>query len=197
MNRQAMNGFTLVIVLLFLQLFSLLGWTLLTSTSMTIKVNAHRWQHQENVYWANQILTELELDLLLMLPDCRVPITPWAMLTREPFTWWQQHGCSGNLNEIRYYYVVEWLDKDPCGVIDKDEKNQGLIANYYRITLLVSPKKMKAATILFQSTVAKGAHDTSSCRGQLHNVTLGRQMRREWIGRKALEGFDYFNQLKR
>jgi Tfp pilus assembly protein PilX len=185
MNRYAMRGFVLIIVLVFLQLFSLLGWYALTSASMAIKMNEHHWQREKNWYSANQALNDAELNLSSTLPPCMIPIAPLAAIVNEPFSWWQRQGCSGNLNEIRYYYVAEWVGNDPCGVIGKGVSNQSITAEYYRITLLALPKKMKMATIILQSTIIKGNHDNSSCRGQSRLVTVGRQMWREWIGRKA------------
>lgn len=170
------HGFVLLIVLVFLQLFSLLGLYGLTTASITTRTNRHLWQRDRDLLVSKKLLHDIENQLSADSLTCVIQRLSRSVLARKPISWWQQNACSGNLIEMRYYYVMETLGNDPCGVLGKDDNNQAVIPKYYRITLYVLPDKMRRAKLILQSTMAKQSEERSICSGTPHQVELGRQM---------------------
>lgn len=177
--RLSSSGFVLVTVLLFLQVFSLISLYGLMYASTTMKRNDHLWYGYNDRLKSNQFLQKLESGVVLDPAACNIPVTPSPVLARKPISWWQLHTCSANADGIRYYYAVESLGDDPCGVTEKGNRNQWLIANYYRITLFMLPDKLKGAKYLLQSTIALSGVQALACEGNLHRVKPGRQTWRE------------------
>ncbi|TAK78791.1 MAG: hypothetical protein EPO11_00910 [Gammaproteobacteria bacterium] len=161
MSLSKSKGFTLFVVLIFLQIFSMMGLYGLTTVALIIKMNQDEWQREVNVDNARTVLYGLTtIDGL----NCFIPITSPSALAKQTMDWWQSNACSGNSAGNPYYYVVESLGKDACGVIG------GQIAAYYRVSL-------RFGTILLQGTLAQG-DEMASC-DQPHHVVAGYQMWRE------------------
>lgn len=196
MAYQRSNGFVLFTVLIFMQLFSLMSIYGLTTAAIALKINQHRWLRDQYSSAANQILHDLENNLLRDESICMIPVLSAAWIAKQSLVWWQQHACSGNFGEMRYYYAVEWLGKNDCGVISKIDNNQWLTANYYRITLFLLPNRFPGSKLILQSTIAKPSANIPSCPGKTYSVIIGRQMRRELLGRKTLAKMSVYENLK-
>jgi hypothetical protein len=172
------NGFVFFILLLFLQIFALIslyGWMVV---NLNLKNNMHLWQREMFFHTSENILLRLKDNLPFLLSHCPITILSPHYLSLQPISWWQSHACSAKLNEISYYYVVEPLGKDPCGIINNDT-NSVFIADYYRITLFALSDKTQIAKLILQSTFVKPEKSTLPCMDKLHFVTKGLQMCRE------------------
>lgn len=180
MNKSSVNGFVMLIVLVFIQLFALMGLYSLTQIMQHMKLNAEIWQKEEYLRQANYILHQIENQLLFTLPLCRISIIPATDMVRKPILWWETHGCSGNFMGIQYYYVLEFLGNESCVSVKKQENNNhGLTVDYYRLTLSCLLNVEKSKKIVLQSTIAKISDKLLSCQQRLHEVVLGQQMQRE------------------
>ncbi len=78
-----------------------------------------------------------------------------------------------------YYFRIEQLGNDECGLIKKDQYNHMVTSDYYRITLWVVLNQARDKRLILQSTLAKAGSDPLSCRSKIHIVASGRQMLRE------------------
>jgi Tfp pilus assembly protein PilX len=181
--NQSDKGFVLLIILVFMQIFSILTCVGLASVSAAIRINRDAWQSYTFKKAAVRELDTLETALLTTGPQCVIPILPAGELARKSISWWQEYSCSSNLAGFRYYYVTENLGKDSCSLLDKDTDHI-VIADYYRITLLALPAKKLTAKLILQSTMVKASNDSLPCDRDKHLVTAGRQMQRELTGKK-------------
>jgi hypothetical protein len=154
---QLYNGFILLIVMVFLLIFSALSLYGLTHAATTIKMMRREEALQIATGQAKKILRQVENTELEL---CQIPVTAAYELTNKTMAWWEKAACWGEVKRLKYYYVMEVLDKIAC-------------ANYQRITLFALPASVKDATIVLQSTVVKLA-----CIEQAPLVQPGRQMLR-------------------
>ncbi len=171
---QSERGFVFISILIFLQIFSLLSMYELLAAANMMKRIGEQEQHEKYVLTADQCLKELEAGMPHSIPACIIQTIPSAELARKPLTWWQQHTCHANSHQIQYYYAIEALGRDDCGMVDDSS-----VANYYRNTIYLLANKLKHAHIVLQSTIVLADHANSSCQRIAHHVKLGRQMSRE------------------
>ncbi len=165
------KGFALLLVLIFIQIFSLLGFYALESSVLAEKTNNESWKN-ENIYFISEhILHGIEMNFQDALSDCLVKegdiINDW----RSPDV------CSGQFEGGHYYYVVEKLGEDSCARIQNTDINQ-FSAYYFRITLLVMIEKENIKRI-FQSTIVKPDRRVEHCDMSFYWVSRGRQAWRE------------------
>jgi len=177
-NHSKLSGFVLFTTLIFLQIFSMLSLYGMTTSRLLLKAETQRWEKIKTVNMTKILLRQIEDSLLIELPACLVSPTTSQALIKQPIAWWQQVACSGILARNQYYYVVEFLGKDACGMMNAVTR---ISAQYYRITLYFQPHHAWGANILLQSTLAKESDEFSSCTQQLHKVSPGEQMWRELI----------------
>lgn len=177
-NKQ---GFILPIVLLFMQLFALLSIYELDGAKLSMQISRDYFHVIKNNIIAKQILKNLEQDVVSQSDNpypCFISLTSSTQLVRSPLQWWGTHACSGNFDAMRYYYVLEWLGKNPCVNLDKITNNQLVAVNYYRLTLYVNDSK-SAGIWFFQSTLVKPSEEAPLCKDKPYSITIGRQMWRE------------------
>jgi len=179
MQKNASSGFVLITVLVFIQIFSIISLYSLIYAFDSLKRNNHQWTGDINRLTSHMLLQQLETRIATDQTACVIAVTPAPQLAQKPISWWQQHACSDNVRGIRYYYAIEFLGDDPCGVIKENAINQSLIAKFYRITLYLLPDKLKGAKYIIQSSIVLPGVQTSVCEGKLHTIYPGRQMWRE------------------
>lgn len=159
-------GFILFPVLIFMQIFSLINLQSYFTILFSAK-NANEEWHQAKINLQAHILLR-KLPIHSDLP-CNISKQNPKTLSKYPMSWWQKQGCSGNVEEVRYYYVVEDLGKDDCATVDKSH-----IANYYRVSLLIlSP--LKYARLLLQATYIIPATIHLACNNIVREVNQGLQ----------------------
>lgn len=166
----------MLLVLVFLPLLSLLGLHGLSNETKRARATHHEWQRTLAKSAALQALNYIEEQLTQSAWLCFISPVPTITLIKQPFFWWQRMACAGEIEDIHYYFVVEALGKDECGVAPVNNVN--LTVKYYRITLLALPDKLKGAKITLQTTVALSTGERPSCPGKMRTVMLGRQMQR-------------------
>ena len=166
-------------MLVFLQIFSLMSLYGLMTAGSTIKRYRQRWQHEHQFLLTKQRLRHIEKYWVTTAPSCQIPVILATSIAKKPISWWQQYACSDKLNRLNYYFVVEVIDKEPCGVLEKKLFNQIVTVEYRRITLLSLSNETNGIRILLQSTIATLMDSASPCQGKPHRVILGRQGWRE------------------
>ncbi len=172
------RGYIFFIVIVFLQIFSLVSLYSLEEIRNNIKSSAHYWQGYQYRLLVKNELQQLEMRII-QSASCVISHVSAIDLKKRSLTWWQANTCHDIVNGIRYYYAVEALDEDECAIAETSGNQSSLIAQYFRISLLALPHKLKGAGYLLQSTVVKPVVSAKVCSGQTHHVTAGRQMWRE------------------
>jgi hypothetical protein len=173
------RGYMLLTVIIFLQILACLGVYGLLSVSTSLRSSEHRMMRETNFLAAKQALREVERAVMVEGVTCLIPVTLSSDLANKPLDWWQQKACYMYQPNYSYYYVIEWLQDDECGLIGKYNENHILTAKYYRITLFTVFADMKAAKLILQSTLAKASINPLSCFNKTHLVISGMQMMRE------------------
>lgn len=173
------QGYILFIVLIFLLIFSFTGLHSLMYTTQMIKITHHRIKKENNMHIAQQILKRLELYSMKESFLCEIYPMPAFELADMSISWWIHHGCHGQFNSMQYYYTIEPLGVDSCGIIKKNKYNDYSIAEYTRLTLYMLTDQSAIGRIILQSTIVKSTQGNSSCHHPFHVIHLGRQMLRE------------------
>jgi hypothetical protein len=164
MRLNPARGFIFVTVLIILQMLSLNSLYVLMHAATIMKKNTHRWQSQQTEWFAYKLMNQLEANIEASSQVCDIPVMSAVDFSSQALSWWEANTCSDNRNEIRYYYAVEPLGEDACGVINHH------VASYKRITLNIPNQ------YLLQSTVAVPVISTAACQDHPHIVRAGRQM---------------------
>jgi Tfp pilus assembly protein PilX len=174
-SSYSQKGFILITVLLFLQIFILLGLYALLTSIVAKKISTSHWQQQVTTTVAESILHDIELKLSTDNMLCLIPVTSRdVMLSLPPVS----ATCSGNIKQFKYSYIVELLGQDPCAET-ADANPQPIIVDYFRISLLVIMQDGHSK-IALQSVITKLNHyQQSYCPSGHHRIDLGRQMWRE------------------
>jgi hypothetical protein len=174
------RGILFATVLLFIEIISILGFYSLQNTVLKLKMSNALWHEYSLIEAAKLQLTVAEKLLQQQTPPCLVTVMPAADLRHKTLSWWKSSSCIGNFQLFQYYYVVEWIGNDNCAYIEH-ENSPNAIANYYRISLLITPTTHLAEKIILQSSVVKISMATGVCKEGYHVVKIGRQARRQLV----------------
>lgn len=164
------KGYVLLAILVFMQIYALLGLYGLESTMTTLKMNSRLLQRKQDAQLAKLALNDIANKNF----NDKCFISAGNIMQKKSLEWWQQWGCNGNLAGFEYYYVIEALGNDPCALIDQ---NQLISADYYRITLVSFSKNY--SKLILQSIEVKPSNTQNLCMGEMHMVIEGRQHWRE------------------
>lgn len=160
------KGLVLIAVLIFMQIFALLGLYALENILLQLKINNMMWfSHQIEIH-AENIINRVEKNFLF----CINPSISINEVKNKSFSWWQQHGCS---IDNYFFYVAEFLGEDPCAGIMPNKKKS---AAYYRIYLFGASRKMH---ILWQDIMVDFSGHAVQCKGRVRGVAIGSQGFRE------------------
>lgn len=168
--KQLKNGFILPAVFIFLQIFSLLGLYGMSVLTRMSQLLFQQEQSDTHLRIGLEILAALETSDIKTA--CIIPVMFTSNLSQQPLIWWQEKACHDTLQNNQYYYVIESLGIDECGIT-----NPGFVADYYRISVLLPNDSV--TRLILQSVVAKPVQTTLVCQVQTHRVTIGRQVWRE------------------
>lgn len=172
------QGFVLLIVLIFMQIYALLGITALEQVFLSEKLTADYKTRRFLLNEAEHLLRWLEGNLNEVSPLCLIPGLSVATLSSRPLSWWSAFSCAGPGYLFRSYYIIEALGEDPCAHLSSGIQVQ---VAYYRITVLLVNEHDETMKVMLQSTVVKEAQTLEHCGGQSHSVDLGPQSWRELI----------------
>ncbi|OGT37498.1 MAG: hypothetical protein A3F11_02455 [Gammaproteobacteria bacterium RIFCSPHIGHO2_12_FULL_37_14] len=174
------HGFILLIMLIFMQIFSLIVLAELMSIKLNLKLARDRWQKTNNLLMSNAFLHKIENNLIFTIPSCvQSALSPQFLINRST-EWWGKFACASNHTTL-YHYVIEKLGNDPCALIRIIDKNHTITADYYRITLLFQSSAPKSFKIILQSTIVRPKTSTQACTEIPHQVKIGRQVYRELL----------------
>lgn len=180
-------GFVLPIILVFVLIFSMLSLHALSNTTMMFRLNQQLWLKEKALLTAKYILRNIETQINTVVSQCSIPVISPNELARKTNSWWQINFCSGNLSGNQYYYAVESLGKDNCGVVIQHASQILAVAEYYRVSILFLPSNLANGKIILQSIVAMPNDKVLACNDQLHVVVSGQQMWRELVARSGNE----------
>lgn len=170
------QGYVLLMMLVYLQIFSLLAMQVAADVVYQKKSSMHRL----SIY-------QLRRDALRVLVDvdhmagssCEINKMSASELAVRDIHWWRSRGCYIRRGEMEYFYVREALGIDHCGVIISENKQQ-LAVQYHRNTLLQVSTLTPGVTVLLQDSVASAGSVQPVCSINLKHVKSGRQMLR-WL----------------
>jgi hypothetical protein len=104
--RRDHEGYVLLIVLIYLQLFALLGLELVANLLVSrsqLRLDLQRMNDQDNTLQILQFIDHEDV------ARCRSLNYSVNTLMRESSTWWKQHACHGYAYGQDYYYFREIL----------------------------------------------------------------------------------------
>jgi len=169
------TGFILIVVLLFLQAFSLLSLSSLANSNMMLKMVRQRVQKENMASTMESHLKRIEQQLLVnQVSTCIKTQTFYTSLLHADFAWWQNHACGDHQQPFQFFYVIETVGQEACTVTD-----QSGVADYYRITLVSFLKNTTERSGFMQTLVVKNSQALEPCYATLHHVSVGRQWWRE------------------
>lgn len=167
-------GIVYLAMLVFIQIFFMIGMACLEGISNTLKIENKKIQYKNILYALPSILKEIEHFVgQENVISCTIPNISTVDLVKKPYTWWEVHACKRQYDQHIYFFVVENLDVDPCAIINNH------IAEYQRITLLLILNHDMNSRILEQTVITKPSNKTVDCLAVVHSVRPGRQMQRE------------------
>lgn len=169
------SGYILFIVLIFLQIFCLLGLYELSSIMSLLKTDSQSWERKKLLLHLHSVLHHLENNFLKQEINCLIPVIAPSLLIKKSSAWWNQHAC----HNIKFNYVVEFLGENACAIVGMNSNNETLSAKYYRITLMDLSAKIAHSNLLLQSVIATTNNKVLACFDKPFQAVLGEQMLRE------------------
>lgn len=170
MKEQA--GFVLPVVLLFIQIYALLGISALEQVFLEQKLLVDQKSARLLFNEAESTLARLAASVDELSQICSISHFPRREQKRPALQWWLSHSCSDKWSLFRAYYVVEKLGADPCAQI-RGGKASGAL--YYRLTLLLMKEQDEGQRVALQTTVVRESPNLEHCDRQPHSVDLGAQ----------------------
>lgn len=169
------QGFVLFAVLIFMQIYALIGIAALLS----VRLADHTTQAIEFRYivqgQAETILQQVEAGLAHTEFGCRIDSLSNNQLLHFPTEWWEENGCRSRIYSSMYY-VIDKREIDHCAAM-QNAQGQLVAAQYYRVTLHVPYGKLNH--LILQSSVAFPSVEAVQCNDQPHHLRQGRQG--EWV----------------
>ncbi|HSW71662.1 MAG TPA: hypothetical protein VLH77_06800 [Gammaproteobacteria bacterium] len=166
------KGFVLVAVLMFMQVFALLGLTALDEVFLTEKLLSDQKAKRLLLNEAERILAELSTSIQQIKRTCSISVLSPQQLSTYPLAWWFEHACQSRATRLRAYYVVEPLGKDACAKLRGEKQAEAV---YYRLTLLLLKENEDNLRVLLQSTLATEDFNLGHCDSEQHFVDSGAQ----------------------
>jgi hypothetical protein len=175
------RGMVLIVVLIFLEIFSILGLSALQANLWENKLTQRFWVKNIMKSIAKAELATVESKLITALPNCLIPVTSASILASHEIDWWRSISCAGIFRMFQYYYVIEFLGDDSCAYLSGIDEIPASIAGYYRITVLITSSHDPGQKVILQSSIVKPITQDVICNRRRHGVAAGRQMVRELI----------------
>jgi len=173
------HGFVLLSVLIFLQIMTAFAIGALLMNKRHIKLLAEEIQQKKDMNQAKSKLIQIEKKLFSDGAKCLIkPVSTISLMTASP-DWWELHGCREDNENLSLFYIVEHEGEDPCAILDKNNDNQYLVGNYYRITLLALSKD-RPARMMLQSVAVLPVKASVSCDQKVRKIQAGRQQYQEF-----------------
>jgi hypothetical protein len=173
MNLKSLQGMALIAVLIFLEVFSLLGLYALQNNILQNRMLKNNWEKFQLRKIAREQLTKAGVQLDLQIPSCVVAVS--SDLPSQPFSYWQANACVGKEGIFEYYYVVEMFGNDACAVLDGSK----LTVDFYRVSLLVMSSS--DGRVILQGTMVKPDGLNNKCDSVIHYVSPGWQQKVELV----------------
>lgn len=171
-----MRGFVLLVMLVYLQIFSLLAMNAMAVVAMHKKELFQGYDLIRDRLRAQELLLGLSHQ---QVNGCQVAMHTTDEIDRADLNWWRRTGCHGIKDSREYFYFREDLGVDACGAIEYEDK-QLVAARYYRDTLLYLSKLSYYQSVVAQSTFVVPEHVPLECKESIKRLHPGRQMLR-WL----------------
>lgn len=170
MKYYFMKGFTLIMILIFMQILGMLGLLALQFVVNAKKMNRMLWNHVTLWEHTLETLREIEHRFYITSPSCIIPVTSSAELLLKPLSFWQSEAaCHGENFKRPFMFVYESLEKEACAKVPKNH-----LVHYIRITLVMFENDFTAREML-QSTIIKLDNVSRACPRMHQVVSLGEE----------------------
>ncbi len=163
------SGFTLLIVLVFMQILTILALDSLAQGALLSRAGFHQYQAGNLLHLAEGVLSQLEKQARVR--HCQIAPMPAAHLANQSLFWWQTHACQQLIDKQVFYYTWERVGRDLCAVT----KNNQMSVEFYRWSLFAVQRN---TAVLLQSVVATSAPVKPTCQTP-RVMVAGRQMYRQ------------------
>jgi hypothetical protein len=168
-SKEKQQGFILILVLIFIQLFSLLNLYALKSIKQRMHLTKKNWQQELLTETIETTLFSLEKNIYLAEASCHFSFISPLTLSKLPLNWWQNHACFNQTQAFSYAYMIEPLSQDPCLTINNQPGESAL---FKRLSLCIWVKTHKAC---IQAIYALTTINQEECKESKHRIKAGRQ----------------------
>ncbi len=163
--RKKTNGYVLLVVLVYLQLFGLLILSALSNRGKLQKqIQAKQWHFRQR-HEARVLLAQLDR---MYQSSCLRPVSSTAYMLHQPFSFWQAFACRGGDGWAEYYYFWQDIGIDRCHRMNEGD-GMGLSVRYIRLTLVYA-----GAAVIVQDTYAYPTQLALDCHEDIKEVSPGR-----------------------
>lgn len=164
------RGFILLTMLMFIQIYFLLGLTAIEKVLHSEKLNGHKNSRRIAKNEGLLLMRQLEATFNDQLPACFLSSLSLENVRRYEPDSWAAYACSGNIKDFHYDYMIEKLGSDHCALI---ENHEGRVAVYYRLILRLKPVKHKESDTLLQGIYVKAEKSNESCSDKQKRMKRG------------------------
>jgi hypothetical protein len=105
------QGFVLIIVLLFMQIFAMLSVCIIENHTLAMKM-ARSYQQKKHIFAVAEKFLASIGNMMAMNVDCEVPVMDLSLLLNQPMDWWVKFGCQDHEEKLQIYYVYEVLQEN-------------------------------------------------------------------------------------
>ncbi|HEX2548553.1 MAG TPA: hypothetical protein VHM20_01905 [Gammaproteobacteria bacterium] len=102
------QGFILIIILIFMQIFALLSLSILANNTLAIKM-ARSYQQKSHVFSIAEKALAAMVDSSSSDLHCEIPIMDESQLLNQSLDWWMSVGCEVWDEKLKIMYVYEVL----------------------------------------------------------------------------------------
>lgn len=171
-----MRGFVLLVMLVYLQIFSLLAMNAMAVVAMQKKQLYQGYDLIKDRLSTQELLLGLQHQ---QVDGCQINMHTPDELDRADLNWWRRAACHGVKDGREYFYLREDLGVDACAMVEYEDK-QLVAVRYYRDTLLYLSKLSYYQSVVGQSTFVVPEQTSLECKEAIKRLHPGRQMLR-WV----------------
>ena len=171
--KKSKHGFVLFSVLIMMQMMIILFSMMVLSNGGLLKQTAQYYRMEWIFFAARKWMLSLATDLPSQYDQCLIRLPVNQRLQNQSRQWWQEHACHHREPGQNYYYVIESLGQDVCGLVSVDDNTR--VADYYRLTVNLFDWSGEQSLMLLQHVYAVAAHRMKDCESQAHSVKSGLQ----------------------
>lgn len=172
-RRKSQVGFILPLTLLLMQAMIIYSLSALMINQVLIKEKRDAIIARDNRQKVKKALMQIASGGGFDELPCLSPVVSVLTLKKYSLQWWESYGCHMMMDNHSYYFMIESMGLDECGLMSEVSQQYADIANYFRISMINIDRN------IMQMTVALPKHQLLQCTDKMHYVIHGQQMVRQ------------------